>query len=108
MTTTLDPRSTLVETAFDDRALLEDREHADAVLSVVDDLDTGRLRVAAPADDGTWTVHAWVQKAVSLYFAIAPMTASPIRNTVTMRALTPAGNSALTSVPGGRLTFIGR
>ncbi len=68
-----DTRQPIIEAAFDDRASLADPTTADAVLSVVADLDGGRLRVASQDADGSWTVHGWVQKAVGLYFAVAPM-----------------------------------
>jgi len=68
-----DPRSGLVEAAFADRELTNDGEHKDAVLSTIDELDRGVVRVAEKGDDGEWVVHAWVQKAVMLYFAIAEM-----------------------------------
>ncbi|MDA1195638.1 MAG: 2,3,4,5-tetrahydropyridine-2,6-dicarboxylate N-succinyltransferase [Planctomycetota bacterium] len=66
-----DPRASIIEAAFEDRAQLA--AAAETVLAVVEDLDKGRLRVASPLPDGTWQVHAWVQKAVGLYFAVAPM-----------------------------------
>jgi len=70
-----DPRARLVSEAFADRSLLSRASHAAAVASVVEDLDAGRVRVAdPPADDGgEWTVNAWVQQAVVLWFALAPM-----------------------------------
>ncbi len=68
-----DPRSPLVEAAFDDRALLQDDVHSAAVYATIEDLDKGKVRVATKRDDGEWDVHAWIQKAVSLYFALAPM-----------------------------------
>ncbi len=71
MSTATDPRADLIEAAFDDRSKLE-TEARRAVFTVIEDLDEGRLRVAEPTDDG-WQVNAWVQKAVSLYFALAPM-----------------------------------
>jgi 2,3,4,5-tetrahydropyridine-2-carboxylate N-succinyltransferase len=73
MSTQTDPRAALVEEAFEDRERLGDQEHAAAVYSVIEDLDKGRLRVAQPSEDGSWVVNAWVQKAVSLYFALSPM-----------------------------------
>ena len=72
MTPTDDPRAALVEAAFDERGLLQDKRYTEAVLSIVDDLDCGALRVATRGDDGEWAVHAWVQKAVVLYFGFAP------------------------------------
>jgi 2,3,4,5-tetrahydropyridine-2-carboxylate N-succinyltransferase len=62
----------LVEAAFAERALLADAAHRAAVLETVDRLDRGALRVAEPQADG-WVVHAWVQQAVMLYFAVAEM-----------------------------------
>lgn len=61
-----------VVAAFDDRDLLARREYAEAVLAAVDLLDRGQARVAAPTG-GEWVVHGWLQKAVGLYFAVAPM-----------------------------------
>jgi 2,3,4,5-tetrahydropyridine-2-carboxylate N-succinyltransferase len=68
-----DPRAPLVSAAFVERPLLKEPIHRQAVLETVADLDQGLLRVATPGEDGTWTVHGWVQQAVTLYFAIAPM-----------------------------------
>jgi len=68
-----DPRSELVEAAFNDRALLKDAVYTAAVYTTIEDLDKGRVRVATKRDDGDWDVHAWIQEAVTLYFALAPM-----------------------------------
>jgi 2,3,4,5-tetrahydropyridine-2-carboxylate N-succinyltransferase len=76
-----DPRAALIESAFEQRGRLDDEAVRDTVHAVIADLDRGALRVAQPADDGTWVVNAWVQKAVVLYFAVAPMreeTAGPL------------------------------
>jgi 2,3,4,5-tetrahydropyridine-2,6-dicarboxylate N-succinyltransferase len=63
----------LVEAAFADRALLKDPAHRDAVLSTVDLLDQGALRVATRGEDGAWQTHAWVKEAILLYFAVRGM-----------------------------------
>ena len=65
-----DPRAHLVTAAFADRSRLP--AAAEAVRSVLADLDAGRLRVATPPDspDGEWTVHGWLQQAVVLAFAL--------------------------------------
>jgi len=76
MSTAQDPRAALIEEGCEDRSLLAETKDANAVLSVIEDLDRGAVRVASHGDDGSWTVHAWVQKATSLYFAIAPMVES--------------------------------
>ncbi|MEZ6008092.1 MAG: 2,3,4,5-tetrahydropyridine-2,6-dicarboxylate N-succinyltransferase [Planctomycetota bacterium] len=68
-----DPRAPFVRAAFDERPLLKEAKYRQAVLETVADLDQGLLRVATPDAGGGWTVHGWVQQAVNLYFAIAPM-----------------------------------
>ncbi len=70
-----DPRQALIRAAFEERALLEDEASREAILSVVADLDRGALRVATQAEDESWEVHGWIQMAVNLYFAVAPMEA---------------------------------
>lgn len=65
-----DDRRPLIEAAFADRSLLP--RAAEAVRSVIDDLDGGELRVAEPSADG-WTVHAWIKQAILLYFGLAEM-----------------------------------
>jgi 2,3,4,5-tetrahydropyridine-2-carboxylate N-succinyltransferase len=62
-----------IEAAFADRALLADAAHREAVLEALAELDAGRLRVATPEADGTWTVHAWVKQAILLFFAVQKM-----------------------------------
>ena len=65
----------LVEAAFAERSLLAQPEHIAAVESTLAALDRGDLRVASPPDveGGEWTTHAWIKKAVLLYFAIRKM-----------------------------------
>ena len=66
-----DPRRALIESAFSGQSPL-DSERADAVFSVIEDLDKGRVRVATPPRDegGEWTVNAWVKQSVLLYFKL--------------------------------------
>ena len=70
-----DAREAVIETAWETRAELTPRnavtEVRQAVESVIDDLDAGRLRVASRGADGAWTVHQWVKKAVLLSFRLA-------------------------------------
>ena len=73
----LAPNAALIEAAFEDRSLLEQDAHRNAVLDTLAHLDQGSHRVATQGEDGAWTVHGWIQKAVSLYFAIAPMKEAP-------------------------------
>ncbi len=67
----MDDRQELVSAAYADREKL--REAADAVRSVITDLDRGALRVATCDDAGEWTVHAWIKQAILLYFGVAEM-----------------------------------
>ncbi len=62
----------IIEKAWEDRALLKQEETASAIRKVVDLLDAGELRVAEPTDNG-WQVNEWVKKAVVLYFPIQKM-----------------------------------
>jgi 2,3,4,5-tetrahydropyridine-2,6-dicarboxylate N-succinyltransferase len=62
----------LIEKAWDDRSLLQQKETTEAVREVVEQLDKGKLRVAEP--DGTnWKVNEWIKKAVIMYFPIQQM-----------------------------------
>jgi len=58
-----------VSACFDDRGLLADPAHREAVLQTIALLDRGALRVATRDEAGTWTVHAWVKQAILLFFA---------------------------------------
>lgn len=62
----------VVEKAWDDRSLLSQKNVQDSICAVVELLDKGQLRVAAP-DNGEWVVNQWVKKAVILYFPIRNM-----------------------------------
>ena len=63
---------TIIEAAWEDRALLQEEETQQAVRSVIDQLDQGVLRVAEPTEN-RWQVNEWVKKAVVLYFPIQKM-----------------------------------
>jgi len=62
-----------VAAAFANRELLSKPEVKAAVEEVIARLDSGKLRVASPAEPGRWVTHAWVKQAILLYFAIRPM-----------------------------------
>lgn len=62
----------IIEKAWDNRELLEDKETKIAIKTIIDDLDQGTVRVAEPLDEG-WQVNEWVKKAVILYFPIQKM-----------------------------------
>ena len=62
----------LIENAWVDRALLNEKEVILAIKTVVDDLDIGRRRIAEPVN-GIWQVNEWLKKAVILYFPLMKM-----------------------------------
>ncbi|MDC3260933.1 2,3,4,5-tetrahydropyridine-2,6-dicarboxylate N-succinyltransferase [Winogradskyella sp.] len=62
----------IIETAWNDRSQLQNKETTDAIRIVINLIDSGELRVAEPTDDG-WQVNEWVKKAVVLYFPIQKM-----------------------------------
>lgn len=64
---------TIIEKAWEDRSLLQEKEVQIAIKAVIADLDSGMLRVAEPLEDGNWKVNDWVKKAVILYFPIQQM-----------------------------------
>jgi 2,3,4,5-tetrahydropyridine-2-carboxylate N-succinyltransferase len=63
----------IIEKAWDNRELLNEKEVLIAIKTVVADLDNGKIRVAEPLEDGSWKVNDWVKKAVILYFPIQKM-----------------------------------
>ncbi|MGB4743847.1 MAG: 2,3,4,5-tetrahydropyridine-2,6-dicarboxylate N-succinyltransferase [Flavobacteriaceae bacterium] len=68
----MDNLKSLIETAWENRALLEENTTKEAVRTIVDLLDKGDLRVAEPTADG-WQVNEWIKKAVVMYFPIQTM-----------------------------------
>lgn len=62
----------LIESTWEDRSQLQSKEVVEAIEYVIEELDKGRLRCAAPSFDG-WEVNDWVKKAVILYFPIRKM-----------------------------------
>jgi len=62
----------LIEKAWEDRTLLQQREVQKAVRSVVEKLDRGEFRVAEP-DGSQWKVNEWIKRAVIMYFPIQQM-----------------------------------
>ena len=70
----------IIEQAWENRALLQETKTTDAIRAVIELLDSGKLRVAEPVGDtstslstGSWQVNEWVKKAVVLYFPIQKM-----------------------------------
>ena len=62
----------IIEKAWENRALLQEETTISAIRNVIDLLDNGKLRVAEPTTDG-WQVNEWVKKAVVMYFPIQKM-----------------------------------
>lgn len=62
----------IIEKAWKDRTLLQDKETRQVIIQVIEDLDRGILRVAEPLNEG-WKVNEWIKKAVILYFPIQQM-----------------------------------
>jgi 2,3,4,5-tetrahydropyridine-2-carboxylate N-succinyltransferase len=58
--------------AWSNRELLKNETYSNAVRAVIEEVDKGRLRVAAPSENG-WMVNEWVKQAILMYFAIQPM-----------------------------------
>ncbi|MFN6961974.1 MAG: 2,3,4,5-tetrahydropyridine-2,6-dicarboxylate N-succinyltransferase, partial [Rhodocyclaceae bacterium] len=63
----------LIEQYWEDRASLKPgaapARLGEAVKTVLDELDAGRLRVAEKID-GQWVTHQWIKKAVLLSFRL--------------------------------------
>ncbi|SKA02680.1 2,3,4,5-tetrahydropyridine-2-carboxylate N-succinyltransferase [Sediminibacterium ginsengisoli] len=62
----------LILEAWDNRELLKEVTYNDAVRTVIEEVDKGRLRVASPVD-GNWEVNEWVKQAILMYFSIQQM-----------------------------------
>lgn len=62
----------LIVEAWGNRELLKDKKYSDAVRAVIEEVDKGRLRTAAPSETG-WHVNEWVKQAILLYFGIQQM-----------------------------------
>lgn len=67
----------LVESAWENQALLNNEETQRAIHECIELLDKGKIRVAEPTDKG-WRVNEWVKKAVILYFPIQKMEVSEV------------------------------
>lgn len=62
----------IIEKAWDNRTLLQEEETQNTIREVIALIDSGKLRVAEPIDNG-WQVNEWVKKAVVMYFPIQKM-----------------------------------
>ena len=69
-----------IDEVWKNRELLNDQTFSEAIKSVIEETDKGRLRVAEPVD-GEWKVNEWVKQAILMYFGIQKMqtwTAGPM------------------------------
>jgi len=64
----------IIEAAWHDRNLLQDKSTINTINKVIEQLDKGTLRVAEPLENGNWQVNEWIKKAVILYFPTRKMT----------------------------------
>ena len=62
----------IIESAWNNRDLLEESEIQETIRRVIEQLDQGEIRVAEPFENG-WRVNEWIKKAVVLYFPIQKM-----------------------------------
>jgi len=63
----------IVETAWENRTLLNTPETVDALNQIIELVNAGTLRAAEPLANGEWQVNEWVKKAIILYFPIRTM-----------------------------------
>ncbi|MBN2744624.1 2,3,4,5-tetrahydropyridine-2-carboxylate N-succinyltransferase [Breznakibacter xylanolyticus] len=69
----IDQLKPIIESAWNDRTLIEKNETKDAIRQVLEMLDKGQIRVAEPTGMEQWQVNEWVKKAVLMYFPIQQM-----------------------------------
>jgi 2,3,4,5-tetrahydropyridine-2-carboxylate N-succinyltransferase len=87
-----------IDAVLADRSLLSGG-HARAVREVIFRLDQGELRVAERVQgEERWTVHAWIQQAINLYFAIAPLETYQVGDLEFHDKIPPKRGLAATSV----------
>lgn len=62
----------LIEEAWDNREMLQQKDVSVAVKTIIEELDIGKRRIAEPTEHG-WKVNDWIKKAVILYFPMMKM-----------------------------------
>lgn len=62
----------IIEQAWENRSLLQDKSVINAIRTVISYLDSGDLRCASYENE-SWQINEWVKKAVVLYFPIQQM-----------------------------------
>ncbi|MBX7224558.1 MAG: 2,3,4,5-tetrahydropyridine-2,6-dicarboxylate N-succinyltransferase [Chitinophagales bacterium] len=68
----MDDLRKIIEAAWENRSLLEDKNTQETIQALVSLLDKGEIRVAEKVAD-KWIVNDWVKKGVILYFPIQKM-----------------------------------
>ncbi len=68
----LEKMKELILEVWANRELLKEVKYTDAIKSVIEEVDKGRLRTAEPTANG-WVVNEWVKQAILLYFGIQQM-----------------------------------
>src|SRR5213075_84348 len=68
----------LILEAWNNRELLKEAKYNEAVKTVIEEIDKGRLRSASPTNpsngtQGGWIVNEWVKQAILLYFGVQQM-----------------------------------
>jgi len=61
-----------IEEIWNNKDLLSTDDSQNAIRTVIEEIDNGRLRTSEPSKEG-WKVNDWVKKAVILYFPIQKM-----------------------------------
>lgn len=62
----------VIESAWNDRKLLENDTISKSILKTIEQLDKGQIRIAEKIR-GNWVVNEWIKKAVILYFPLMKM-----------------------------------
>ena len=62
----------IINSAWEDRSLLNNDETQNTIHQIIEEVDKGRLRVAQQINN-SWQVNDWVKKAIILYFPIQKM-----------------------------------
>jgi len=73
----MDKVEVLINRAWEDRSLLQQKKYIEAIEDTLEQLDKGKIRVAEPLAD-KWKVNDWIKKAVISYFLIRKMVVSEV------------------------------
>ena len=71
----MDNLRNIIESAWNERSLLEKEEVRNAICEVIEKLDKGVVRIAEKIN-GEWIINEWLKKAVLMYFPINKMEVS--------------------------------